>query len=181
MFQQFCSLPFVFLHLTLKHDIRCLLQGWNLTQPTNGLSACHLKRRLQQQSRCSAVCRHVLICMIVGCEQVIMGVSVGVVCALCVVILIYLVRKDLANARKILFLFVRTRTVGSRPVIAVLLAPIVGRYRSSIGLRNSVRTVGPCERERSPYCPSFDCNVTTFWDMCTLLSFRPPSVALWCF
>ena len=63
-----------------------------------------------------------------GCEQVIMGVSAGVVCALCVAILIYLVRKDPARAQKILFSFVRTRTVDLRSVIVMLLAPIVSRY-----------------------------------------------------
>ena len=49
-----------------------------------------------------------------------MGVSVGVVCAMCVAILIYLVRKDPAHAKKILFSFIRARTVDSRTVIAVL-------------------------------------------------------------
>ena len=65
---------------------------------------------------------YILECCSVGCEQVIMGVSVGVVCALCIAILIYLVRKDPARAKKILFSFIRAGTVDSRIVIAVLLA-----------------------------------------------------------
>ena len=45
-------------------------------------------------------------------NQVIQGVCIGVALALCVAILIYLVRKDPKRAKKILFSFIRTQTTG---------------------------------------------------------------------
>ena len=48
------------------------------------------------------------------CTQVIQGVCIGVVLALCMVILIYIVHGNLEQARKILLSFIRTSTSGFR-------------------------------------------------------------------